>query len=95
MPIRTEPCPTCLGSGSIPVATGAELRAARLRAGLSQGKLAVRLGGVSTAYISDLEREERARGPKLVRAWLEACGWRLVSPAAGAADKETAPPERG
>jgi transcriptional regulator with XRE-family HTH domain len=92
VPIRTEPCPTCLGSGSIPVATGVELRAARRHAGLSQAKLAVRLGGVSAAYISDLEREERAGSPKLVRAWLEACGWRLVAPGA---DKETAPPERG
>jgi ribosome-binding protein aMBF1 (putative translation factor) len=87
--IRCETCPTCLGAGTIPVATGAELRAARLFAGLSQAKLAVRLGGVSAAYISDLEREERTSSPKLVRAWLEACGWRLVGP------YKEAPPKRG
>ena len=72
--MRSDPCPTCLGSGSIPVAAGAELKAARLFAGLSQAKLAVRMGGLSAAYISDLERDQRARSPQVVRAWLEACG---------------------
>lgn len=77
--IRCETCPTCHGAGSIPVATGAELRSARLFAGLSQAKLAVRMGGVSAAYISDLERGQRSRSPEVVRSWLEACGWRLVA----------------
>jgi transcriptional regulator with XRE-family HTH domain len=73
--VRAAPCPTCRGTGSVPVATPEELKAARLAAGLSQAQLAKRLGqsGVSTAYVSDLERGNRARGPEVVRRWMAAC----------------------
>jgi transcriptional regulator with XRE-family HTH domain len=71
--MRSEPCQTCAGTGSVPVATIEELKAARLSAGLSQAKLGARMGGLSTAYISDLERGQRARGPEIVRRWMVAC----------------------
>ncbi len=71
--MRSEPCPTCRGAGSVPVATIDELKAARLSAGLSQAQLGARMGGLSTAYISDLERGQRARGPGIVSRWMAAC----------------------
>jgi ribosome-binding protein aMBF1 (putative translation factor) len=54
-------CPRCGGSGRIanPAATGAMVRGAREKMGLTLREAARRMG-ISAAYLSDLERGNRA-----------------------------------
>lgn len=68
MDIKLQRCPTCLGSGKIPdfnVGPG-QLRAARMRAGVSLRELAAEIG-LSFGYIGDVERGDR----KLTRKFAE------------------------
>lgn len=63
-------CPHCQGTGRIPdpVAVGAELRAARKRAGLTQRAMA-RILGISFGYLCDIEKGRRIATHQRARAW--------------------------
>lgn len=73
--MNTRACPGCEGAGVIRVYKPTELKAARKKAGLTQGELAARLGrgGVSTAYVSDVERGVAGFSARQARRWLAAC----------------------
>lgn len=71
--LLTEPCPHCGGSGKVLQEPATALRASRTQAGLSQRKLAASLG-VSTTYVSDVERSARTINPTRAAQWVRACG---------------------
>lgn len=69
------PCPRCGGKGEIleDKAVGAEMRAARKKAGLTLWVVGRRLGW-SAAYVSDLELGKRGWTAERQRTYLEAIG---------------------
>lgn len=68
---RVVPCRRCGGKGEHRLVSGAWLRAARERAGLSKRQVAEGMG-VSVTYVWDLEHDVRDAPPKLAMRYLEA-----------------------
>ncbi|MFS6801275.1 helix-turn-helix transcriptional regulator [Staphylococcus aureus] len=56
---RSRTCPKCNGSGRLLAGNAAELRKARIAAGLTMTAMAERIG-VSLGYLSQIETGERA-----------------------------------
>jgi len=71
--MKTATCKACKGKGKVDLYSAAELRLAREDAGLSQGELAARMGGLSSAYISDVERGIAGFTATQAARWVAAC----------------------
>lgn len=71
--MKRATCKACKGKGKVDVYSPSELLAAREAAGLSQGELAARMGGLSSAYVSDIERGKAGFSAAQAGRWLAAC----------------------
>lgn len=73
MSYKTKPCERCQGEGEVPDVQGIDLRRKRVEAGFTQGQLAAKLGGLSSSYVSDIERGVSRPSPEMVKRWWGAC----------------------
>lgn len=72
--LATEPCPSCLGTGSVPdhARLGQQARNRRQSHDLNQSTLAKRMK-ISITYLSELERGRRKWNLALWRKLVEGC----------------------
>lgn len=63
-----DPCPRCNGRGKVPRVHGADLRAAREKAGLAIRELA-RQSRFSASFLSDVELGRRNPSPAVVAVY--------------------------
>lgn len=85
-------CTTCEGSGRVPAWTPEILRELRKDAKIPLTVMAANVG-VSSSYLTDMERGARTMSPKVRRAYLETLGYRAPK-RPGAQRSETAPAGR-
>lgn len=71
--MKTRPCGACKGTGKEidPVATGAEMRALRIKLGISQLEASRRMG-LCKQHVCSMEKGVRNWSQKLIESYLKA-----------------------